>query len=175
MRFFQNQSVVSKAAPRLIEEGFSAVAWVRSDIHGNLPDTFDASKGHGFNWAIIKGRASVMPNGPSSASPLTSRIMRWVSLPMTKRRDGNRYRPLGASVASGKCATLCGPSNGIPGLLGEIRYLALVASPMNSDEHRSFYNSFSGELNLLGNNGPAAPMATPVLKFDPAQPERLAQ
>ncbi len=191
MRFFQNQSVVSKAVPQLSEGGFSAVAWVRSDIHGNLLDTFDASKSHGFNWAIINGRASFQAPGQRRVQPTHEyeRYAKWTLLGITVdiknhevrffaegKQVGQKQIPsLGASVASGKCATLCGPANGTPGLLGEIRYLALVASPMNSDEHRSFYNSFARELNLPEIEGPTAPMAKPVLEFDPAQPERVAQ
>jgi hypothetical protein len=191
MRFFQNQSVVSKAVPRLGAEGFSAVAWLRSDIHGNILDTFDASKSHGFNWAIINGRASFQAPGKGRVQPdhEHERYANWSLLGVTVdiknhevrffadgKQVGQRPLPsLGPAVASSQCATLCGPANGSPGMLGEIRYLALIPSPMNGDQHRSFYNSFARDLHLPEINGPAAPMATPVLEFDPAQPERLAQ
>lgn len=191
MRFFQNQSVVSKAIPKLGAEGFSAVAWLRCDIHGNILDTFDASKSHGFTWAIINGRASFQAPGKGRVQPDHEymRYASWSLLGVTvdiKNREvrffangeqvGQKPLPsLGAAVASGQCATICGPGNGTPGMLGEIRYLALIPSPMSSDEHRSFYNSFARDLNLPEINGAAAPMATPVLEFDPAQPERLAQ
>jgi hypothetical protein len=191
MRFFQNQSVVSKAIPKLGAEGFSAVAWLRSDIHGNILDTFDAGKTQGFNWAIINGRASFQASGKGRVQPdhAHMRLASWSLMGLTvdiKNHevrffvDGTQVgqRPLhsiGASVVSGERATLFGPANGNPGMLGEIRYLALTPSPMNSDEHLAFYNAFAQELKGSGINGPAAPLPTPVLEFDPAQPERLAR
>jgi hypothetical protein len=191
MRFFPNQSVVSKAIPRLGADGFSAVAWIRCDIHGNLLDTFDATKSHGFNWAIINGRASFQAPGKGRVQPdhAHMRLAGWSLLGLTvdiKNREvrffadgtqvGQRPLPtLTASAASGQSATLCGPANGNPGLLGEIRYLALIPSPMTSDEHRAFYNAFAPELKGSEIDEPVAPMPTPVLEFDPAQPERLAE
>jgi hypothetical protein len=191
MRFFQNQSVVSKAAPELSAEGFSAVAWLRCDIHGNILDTFDASKSQGFNWAIINGRASFQAPGKGRVQPdhAHERYAKWTLLGVTvdiKNREvrffangeeeGRKPLPsLGTSVTSGECATLCGPANGNPGMLGEIRYLAVTPSPMNSDEQRSFYNAFARDLNLSEIHGPVAPIATPVLEFDPAYPERLSE
>jgi hypothetical protein len=182
---------VSKAVPKLSEEGFSAVAWLRSDIHGNILDTFDASKTNGFNWAIINGRASFQAPGKGRVQPdhAHTRYASWSLLGVTvdiKNHEvrffadgmqvGQRPLPsLGASVANGNCATICAPANDNPGMLGEIRYLALLPSPMNSGEHRAFYNAFAQELKGSGINEPSAPMPTPVLEFDPAQPERLAQ
>jgi hypothetical protein len=192
MRFFPNQSVVSKEVPKLGEDGFSAVAWLRCDIHGNILDTFDAAKSHGFNWAIINGRASFQAPGRGRVQPdhAHMRLASWSLLGLTVdinnhevrffadgRQVGQRSLPsLGASAASGQCATVGGAANGNPGMLGEIRYLALIPSPMNSEEHRSFYNAFARELNLSEPEGAsAAPMKTPVLAFNPAEPERLAQ
>jgi hypothetical protein len=191
MRFFQNQSVVSKAVPKLGAEGFSAVAWLRCDIHGNILDTFDASKTRGFNWAIINGRASFQAPGKGRVQPdhAHERYAKWTLLGVTVDIQNHEVRffangeevgrkslpSLGVSVVSGARATLCGPANGNPGLLGEIRYLAVMPSSMTGEEHRSFYNAFARDLNLTEITGPAEPMATPVLEFDPAQPERLAQ
>ncbi|MCY2973249.1 MAG: hypothetical protein NTW52_01135 [Planctomycetota bacterium] len=191
MRFFQNQSFVSKAVPKLGAKGFSAVAWLRSDIHGSILDTFDASKTNGFNLGIINGRASFQAPGKERVQPdhEWTRYANWTLLGVTFDIQNHEVRffadgmqvsqrplpSLGASVANGNCATICGPANSNPGMLGEIRYFAHIPSPMNSDEHRSFYNSFARDRNLSENSGPAAPMATPVLEFDPAQPERLAQ
>ena len=91
---------------------------------------------------------------------------------------GQRALPsLGASVARGQFAALCGPANGNSGMLGELRYLAVIPSPMDSDEHREFYNAFAQELKGSGIHGSAAPMPIlpPVIEFDTALPERLAQ
>ena len=191
IRFFPNQSVVSKAVPKLGEEGFSAVAWLRSDIHGNILDTFDSSKSHGFNWAILNGRASFQAPGRGRVQPdhAHMRYAGWSLLGVTVdirnhevrffadgKQVGQKPLPsLGPSAANSQCATLCGPANGTPGMLGEIRYLALIPSPMNGDEHRSFYNAFARDLDLSEIHEPAAPMPMPVLEFDPAKPERLAQ
>ena len=191
MRFFPHQSVVSKEVAKLGEEGFSAVAWLRCDIHGNILDTFDATKSHGFNWAIINGRASFHAPGKGRVQPDHEhmRYASWSLLGVTVdiqnhevrffadgRLVGQRALPsLGASAANGQCATLCGPANGNPGMLGELRYLALIPSMMTSDEHRAFYNAFSQELKGSGINEPAAPVPTPILEFNPAQPERLAE
>lgn len=191
MRFFPNQSVVSKTVPKLSAEGFSAVAWLRCDIHGNILDTFDASKSHGFNWAIINGRASFQAPGKGRVQPdhAHMRLAGWSLLGLTvdiKNHEvrffadgtqvGQRPLPaLTASAASGQSATLCGSANGNPGLLGEIRYLALIPTPMTRDEHRSFYNAFAPELKGSTIHESAASMLTPVLEFDPAKPERLAE
>jgi hypothetical protein len=191
MRFFPNQSVVSKAVPQLGEDGFSAVAWLRSDIHGNILSTFDSTKSQGFNWGIINGRASFQGPGRGRVQPdhPHTRYARWSLLGLTvdiKNHEvrffsdgaqvGRRPLPsLSASAARGHRATVCGPANGNPGMLGEIRYLALVPSPMNTEEHRSFYNAFARELNLSEAEGAtAAPMKTPSLEFNPAEPESLA-
>jgi hypothetical protein len=191
MRFFQNQSVVSKSIPKLGAEGFSAVAWLRCDIHGNILNTFDTRKTRGFNWAIINGRASFQAPGKGRVQPdhAHERYAKWTLLGVTVdiqnhevrffangEEEGRKSLPsLGASVTSGERVTLCGPANGNPGLLGEIRYLAVMPSPMTSDEHRSFYNVFARDLNLPEITGPAAPTATPVLEFNPAQSEPLTQ
>lgn len=191
MRFFQNQSVVSRTVPQLGAEGFSAVVWLRSDIHGSILDTFDASRSNGFNWAIVNGRANFQAPGSRNILPdhAHERYSNWtllgISVDIKNREvrfftDGEEKarKPmpsLDASVARGRCATICGAAGGIPGLLGEIRYLALIPSPMNRDEHRSFYNDFAQELSLQGTDGPATPAVKPALEFDPAKPEDLAQ
>lgn len=191
MRFFQNQSVVSKTVPKLSAEGFSAVAWLRSDIHGNILDTFDASGIAGFNWAILNGRATFQAPGKKRVLPdhEHARYANWTLLGVTVdiqnhevrffangEEEGVKQIPsLGPSVASGQRATLCGPASGNPGMLGEIRYLALIPSPMNGDGHRSFYNRFAKDLKLSEIQAPQVTTAMPVLEFDPANPERVAQ
>jgi hypothetical protein len=191
MRFFPNQSVVSKTVPKLSAEGFSAVAWLRSDIHGNILDTFDADKTHGFSWAVINGRASfqapgkgrVQPDHPHMRYAAWSLLGLTVDIPKREVRffvDGKQVgmKPLPsltATAANGECATLCGPANGNPGLLGEIRYLALISSPMEATAHLSFYNAFATELGLTEVAGTTSSGATPALEFNPGEPERLAE
>jgi hypothetical protein len=191
MRFFPHQSVVSKAVSNLGEEGFSAIAWLRCDIHGNILDTLDPTNSRGFNWAIVNGRASFQSPGRGRVQPDHEhmRYASWSLLGLSvdiKNHEvrffadgmqvGQRALPsLGASVASGQCAKICGPSNGNPGMLGELRYLAVIPSIMSSDEHRAFYTAFAQELRGSGINEAGGHLPTAILEFDPSRPERIAE
>jgi hypothetical protein len=189
MRFFPHQSITSRSVARLGTEGFSAVAWLRCDIHGNILDTFDATRSRGFNWAVINGRASFQAPGKGRVQPghAHMRLAGWSLLGLTvdiKNRevrffaDGkevgrNPLPSLSASAADGLRATLGGPANGTPGMLGEIRYLALLPSRMDEADHLSFYEAFAQELGRKGIDGAKKPAVDPVLEFDPGEPTQL--
>jgi hypothetical protein len=191
VRFFPNQQVVSKSVPRLDPEGFSAVAWLRSAIHGRILGTYDPKTGGGFDWAIVNGRASFQAQAAGRAGPDHgwTRYADWSQVGITvdiKEREVRFYtdgrevgrKPLPSLttlVAKGQSATVGGPSRGIPGILGDIRYLALMPFPMSENEHASFYNLLAKELGRPEMNGPAAAKPIPCLEFDPSRPERLSR
>jgi hypothetical protein len=191
VRFFPNQYVVSKSVPRLDPEGFSAVAWLRFAIHGRILGTYDPENGGGFDWAIVNGRASFQAQAAGRTGPDHgwTRYAKWSQVGITvdiKKREVRFYtdgrevgrKPLPSLttlVAEGQSATVGGPSRGVPGILGDIRYLALISSPMSKDEHASFYKSLARDLGRSEINRPAATKPIPCLEFDSSRPERLSR
>jgi hypothetical protein len=191
VRFFPNQHVVSKSVPRLGPEGFSAVAWLRSAIHGRILGTYDPKTDGGFDWAIVNGRASFQAQAAARTGPdhAWTRYAKWSQVGITvgiKKRevrfftDGREvgWKPLPSltmRVAKGQSATVGGPSRGIPGILGDIRYLALMPFPMSENEHASVYNLLAKDLGRPEINQPAATKLIPCLEFDPSRPERLSR
>lgn len=190
-RFNGQQHIATRTVVELGEHGFSAGAWIRPESGGVLLDTRSVDPRGGFVWALDGGGAHALQpfvylwtrkGNIMSSLRLQSWEWNYVGLTVDVRTgiamfyvNGDVERiaftvpvPYPLRGTTGYIGAKRFERSRLPGLIGEIRWLAVYPSLFNIEEHNWLYNMFANAFQRPKLRPAIAPSVKPTLCFNPA-------
>jgi hypothetical protein len=195
--FSGGQHVAMRDAVDPGTDGFSFAAWVRDRGTGMILDTRGANGG--FNIMLqstsLEGRGSPKVRPPAACLLTEPHVFgpklhltpegQWHYVGLTAdNRTGEAVfyvegqsetvrftapvpRPLSGAPPHIGAKSL--PASSVPGLTGDVRFVALYAGPaLGPEQHRWLYNRFAGELGRPRIAPGSEPTGSPIMWMDPA-------